>query len=91
MPSPCIQPTDTEEEPEPGQPAAPVITTQMVTDAARVVAPTAPPHVEPGTVSYVNIPNNYWTDAPTVHNSVTVLGQRDPAALDADRHDLELR
>ena len=50
----------------------------MVTDAARVTAPTSPPHVEPGNRSYVNIPNNYWTDAPTVRTSVTVLGRRIP-------------
>jgi hypothetical protein len=63
-------------EPEPGQPPAPPqVTTEMVTEAARVVAPTSPPHVEPGTVSYVNIPNNYWTESPTVRDSVTVLGQ----------------
>ena len=50
----------------------------MVTDAAQVVAPTSTPHVEPGTRSYVNIPNNYWTEAPTVRTSVTVLGQAIP-------------
>jgi len=66
-------------EPEPGQPPArPQVTTEMVTEAARVVAPTSPPHVEPGTVSYVNIPNNYWTESATVRDSVTVLGQRIP-------------
>ncbi len=41
-----------------------------------VTAPTNPPHVEPGNVSYVNIPNNYWTESPTVHDSVTVVGRR---------------
>ena len=41
----------------------PQVTTEMVTEAARVTAPTSPPHVEPGTVSYVNIPNNYWTES----------------------------
>jgi PKD domain len=50
----------------------------MVTEAARVVAPTSPPHEEPGTVSYVNIPNNYWTESPTVRDSVTVVGQKIP-------------
>ena len=55
-------------------PARPQITAAMVTAAASVVAPTSPPHVEPGEVSYVHVPNNYWTDAPTVNNSLTLLG-----------------
>ena len=50
----------------------------MVTDAARLTAPTAPPHVEPGDWSFVHIPNNYWTDAPTVQTSVNVLGRAIP-------------
>ncbi len=71
QPTPCA-PT---EDPEPGQPPArPQITAAMVTAAASVVAPTSPPHVEPGEVSYVHVPNNYWTDAPTVNNSLTLLG-----------------
>lgn len=77
VPSPCIQPEPTDPE-DPQAPVAPVITTQMVTEAARVTAPVTPPHVEPGTRSYVNIPNNYWTDAPTVQSSVTVLGTTIP-------------
>ena len=79
-------------EQEPGRPAArPQVTTEMVVEAARVTAPANPPHVEPGTVSYVNIPNNYWTESPTVNDSVTVVGPDDPARVDSDRHDLELR
>ena len=75
VPAPCKQPTPGTPA-KPGKPAAPPqVTTQMVTDAAQVVAPTSTPHVEPGTRSYVNIPNNYWTEAPTVRTSVTVLGQ----------------
>ena len=71
QPTPCA-PTD---DPEPGEPPArPQITAAMVTAAASVVAPTSPPHVEPGEVSYVHVPNNYWTDAPTVNNSLTLLG-----------------
>jgi len=67
------------EEQQPGQPPAqPQVTTEMVTDAARVTAPVSPPHVEPGTVSYVNIPNNFWTESPTVNDSVTVLGRTIP-------------
>jgi hypothetical protein len=55
-------------------PPPPQITTAMVTEAARVTAPTNAPHVEPGTVSYVNIPNNYWTETATVNDAVTILG-----------------
>ncbi|MEO7352396.1 MAG: hypothetical protein ABIR34_01965, partial [Marmoricola sp.] len=62
----------------PKAPVAPVITTQMVTEAAKVTAPVSPPHVEPGNRSYVHIPNNYWTDAPTVNTSITLLGQQIP-------------
>ena len=76
VPYECPADPELEAVPEPGQPPAPPqVTTEMVTEAARVVAPTSPPHVEPGTVSYVNIPNNYWTESPTVNDSVTVLGQ----------------
>ena len=65
--------------PGPGQPPAPPrVTTAMVVEAARVTAPANPPHVEPGTVSYVNIPNNYWTDSATVNDSVTVVGRTIP-------------
>ena len=66
--TPCA-PADPE---EPAQ--APVITAAMVSAAARVLAPVNPPHVEPGTVSYVNIPNNYWAAPPAVDNSITLLG-----------------
>ena len=91
MPSPCIQPATCGPDgigtlhPEDGlcpdgpeAPAAPVITTQMVTEAAKVTAPVSPPHVEPGNRSYVNIPNNYWTDSPAVNTSITLLGQKIP-------------
>ena len=74
QPTPCAP---TEEEPG-DPPARPRVTTEMVVEAARVTAPTNPPHVEPGTVSYVNIPNNYWTESPTVRDSVTVVGQTIP-------------
>ena len=87
MPSPCIQPTCTSIHPVTGNvvgggancedevtpPAPPVITTTMVTAAARVVPPN-PPHVEPGTLSYVHIPNNYWTETAAVNDAVTMLG-----------------
>ena len=78
LPGPCSQPSPAAPA-QPGQPAAPppppVITTEMVVDAAKVTAPTNPPHVEPGTVSYVHIPNNYWTETNPVADAVNVLGQ----------------
>ena len=88
VPSPCIQPATCGPDgigtlhpedglcPEGEEPVAPVITTEMVTEAAKVTAPVSPPHVEPGNRSYVNIPNNYWTDSPTVNTAITLLGQR---------------
>ena len=85
-------------QPTPGTPAkpgkapkAPQITTQMVTDAAQVVAPTSTPHVEPGTRSYVNIPNNYWTEAPHGAHQRHRARPGDPADLDPDRDHLGLR
>ena len=63
----------------------------MVIEAARVDAPSNPPHVEPGTVSYVNIPNNYWAEAPTVNDSVTVVGVTIPLGWTPDEHDVGLR
>lgn len=68
--TPCAPGTPAAEQP----PGPPQITTAMVTAAATAVAPTNPPHVEPGLVSYVHVPNNYWADAPTVNNAVTILG-----------------
>jgi hypothetical protein len=62
----------------PGTPATPVITTEMVSQAASVTAPRNPPHVEPGHDSLVNIPNNYWTDTEPVADEITVLGVRIP-------------
>ena len=81
-----------QEEQQLGQPPAqPQVTTEMVTDAARVTAPVSPPHVEPGTVSYVNIPNNFWTESPTVNDTVDGARSGDPHRVDSDRHDLGLR
>ena len=74
QPTPCAP---TEEEPG-DPPARPQVTTEMVVEAALVTAPANPPHVEPGNVSYVNIPNNYWTESPTVNDSVTLLGRTIP-------------
>ena len=54
----------------------PVITPQMVTDAAEQVAPKPVAQVQPGARSYVNIPNNYFTENAETTIPVTVLGQQ---------------
>ena len=54
----------------------PVITPQMVTDAAEQVAPEPVAQVQPGARSYVNIPNNYFTVNEETTIPVTVLGQQ---------------
>ncbi len=56
----------TEEEPE--------VTSEMVLDQAYAAAPTPTAQVQPGTRSYVNVPNNYYADAPDTTVNVTVLG-----------------
>jgi hypothetical protein len=78
VPAPCIQPVNQPPAVPGAPPAPPQITVQMVTAAASATAPANPPHVEPGTVSYVNIPNNYWTESNTVNEAVTVLGRTIP-------------
>jgi hypothetical protein len=61
---------------DPNAAPVPVITPQMVTDAAEQVAPKPVAQVQPGTRSYVNIPNNYFTDPAQTTIPVTVLGQQ---------------
>jgi hypothetical protein len=61
---------------DPNAAPVPVITPQMVTDAAEQVAPKPVAQVQPGTRSYVNIPNNYFTEAGPTTIPVTVLGQQ---------------
>jgi hypothetical protein len=56
----------TEQEPE--------VTSEMVIDSAYAAAPRPTVGVQPGTRSYVNIPNNYWADAPDRTVTVNVLG-----------------
>ncbi len=68
--TPCAPGTPAAEQP----PGPPQITTAMVVAAASAVAPTNPPHVQPGQISYVHVPNNYWAEAPTVNASLTLLG-----------------
>ncbi len=61
---------------DPEAPPVPVITPQMVTDAAKQVAPKPTANVQPGTRSYANIPNNYFTEHAESTVPVTVLGQQ---------------
>ncbi len=55
-----------EEEPE--------VTEEMVLDQAYAAAPHPTAAVQPGARSYVNLPNNYWADAPDETVTVNVLG-----------------
>jgi hypothetical protein len=52
----------------------PVVTETMVVDAAYAAAPKPSAMVQPGTRSYVNIPNNYYADAQDQTVTVNVLG-----------------
>ena len=56
----------TEEEPE--------ATPEMVLDEAYAAAPRPTAHVQPGTRSFVNVPNNYFADAAGETVTVNVLG-----------------
>jgi hypothetical protein len=58
----------------PGEAQAPVITPEMVVDAARQVAPEPVAQVQPGNRSYVNVPNNYWSEDTTETIDVNVAG-----------------
>jgi hypothetical protein len=52
----------------------PQVTQEMVIDSAYAAAPKPTAMVQPGTRSYVNIPNNYYADAQDQTVDVTVLG-----------------
>ena len=60
----------TEEEPE--------VTQEMVLDEAYAAAPRPTALVQPGTRSYVNVPNNYYADAADETVTVNVLGNPIP-------------
>jgi hypothetical protein len=61
---------------DPNAVQVPVITPQMVTDAAEQVAPEPVAQVQPGARSYANIPNNYFTGNEPTTIPVTVLNQQ---------------
>jgi hypothetical protein len=61
---------------DPAAPPVPVVTPEMVTDAAKQVAPKPTAQVQPGTRSYVNIPNNYFSEHAETTIPVTVLNQQ---------------
>jgi hypothetical protein len=52
----------------------PRVTQEMVLDEAYAAAPRPTAQVQPGTRSYVNVPNNYYADAPDSTITVNVLG-----------------
>ena len=52
----------------------PEVTDEMVLDEAYAAAPRPTARVQPGTRSYVNVPNNYYADAPDSTVTVNVLG-----------------
>ena len=53
----------------------PQVTAEMVLDQAYAAAPHPTAVVQPGTRSFVNVPNNYYADAPGETVNVEVLGQ----------------
>ncbi len=59
----------------------PQITVEMVLDQAYAAAPRPTAVVQPGTRSYVNLPNNYYADAPSQTIPVVVLGQTIPVTF----------
>lgn len=60
--------------PDDDRPTTPVVTTEMVVQAARAMAPQVRAHVEPEAQSYVHFPNNYYADTPNVTRTVTLFG-----------------
>ena len=69
----------------------PQITVEMVLDQAYAAAPKPTAVVQPGTRSYVNLPNNYYADAPTQTIPVVVLGQTIPVTFTVTDVQLGLR
>jgi hypothetical protein len=67
----------------PDEPAQqePQITVEMVLDQAFAAAPKPTAVVQPGNRSYVNLPNNYYADAPSQTVPVVVLGQTIPVTF----------
>ena len=56
-------------------------TVEQLLDQAYAAAPKPTAVVQPGTRSYVNLPNNYYADAPTQTIPVVVLGQTIPVTF----------
>lgn len=59
----------------------PQITVEMVLDQAYAAAPIPKAVVQPGNRSYVNLPNNYYAEAPSQTVPVVVLGQTIPVTF----------
>ncbi|MDX6232514.1 MAG: hypothetical protein QOH68_1498 [Nocardioidaceae bacterium] len=59
---------------DPVEGGPPVITTQMIREAAQQAAPETVVRVEPETTSYVNVPNNFYVDSAPRTTTVTLVG-----------------
>jgi hypothetical protein len=59
----------------------PQITVEMVLDEAYAAAPKPVAVVQPGNRSFVNLPNNYYAEAPSQTVPVVVLGQTIPVTF----------
>lgn len=60
---------------EPSGVVPPQVTTPMVMEYARRLAPKPSAHVEPNGDTYVNVPNNFYADAGDVDHTVTLFGR----------------
>jgi hypothetical protein len=59
----------------------PKVTVEMVLDQAYAAAPKPTAVVQPGNRSFVNLPNNYYAEAPSQTVPVVVLGQSIPVTF----------
>jgi len=66
-----------------------VVTAEMVVDEAYAAAPRPDAAVQPGTRSFVHIPNNYYADAPddtvTARRAMTRVPSSSPARRSPSR------
>jgi len=63
----------------------PEVTQEMVLDEAYAAAPRPNAQVQPGTRSYVNVPNNYYADAADDTVTVNLLGHQIPVRFTVTR------
>ena len=91
LPAPCIQPEQTDEPEGEQPPAPPQVTTEMVTAAARVVAPTEPATCRAGDGLLREHPEQLLDRLADGAGLGDGARSGDPACLDADQHDVGLR